>query len=91
MFYFFFLPQIPQTMKAKLDKPAIYSGLTEIMRLLYFVLNTWAPFEYPSCPKDHGTLKMVAMYDLTMFGSTYTFSKMNLDELQGTNLEASLF
>lgn len=34
-----------------------------------------------ACPQDYGTLKTLAMYVLTMFGSTYicesAFSKMN--------------
>ena len=53
-----------------------------------------------SCPEDYGTLKTLAMYVLTMFGSTYTceaaFSKMNSiktherNRLSNQSLEDSL-
>ena len=70
----------------QLDEAAIRSGLAEIkatgdinaaLRGAESLSAFWV-----SCPEVYGTLKTLAMYVLTMFGSTYTceaaFSKMNL-------------
>lgn len=69
-----------------LNEAAIQSELAEIqaagdMKAALRGAESLSAFWVP-CPKDYGTLKMLAMYVLTMFSSTYTceaaFSKMNL-------------
>ena len=68
-----------------LDEAAIQSELAEIqaagdMKAALLGAERLSAF-WVSCPEDYGTLKTLAMYVLTMFGSTYTceaaFSKMN--------------
>ncbi|KAM9852577.1 LOW QUALITY PROTEIN: triple functional domain protein-like [Aulostomus maculatus] len=68
-----------------LDEAAIQSELAEIqaagdMKAALRGAESLSAF-WVSCPEDYGTLKTLAMYVLTMFGSTYTceaaFSKMN--------------
>ncbi|KAL0153882.1 hypothetical protein M9458_050803 [Cirrhinus mrigala] len=69
-----------------LDKAAIQSQLAEIqaagdMKAALRGAESLSAF-WVSCPETYDTLKTLAMYVLTMFGSTYTceaaFSKMNL-------------
>ena len=38
-----------------------------------------------SCPQDYGTLKMLALYVLTMFGSTYTCESGFSKQMKGTD------
>ncbi|KAL0149128.1 hypothetical protein M9458_055560 [Cirrhinus mrigala] len=68
-----------------LDEAAIQSQLAEIqaagdMKVALRGAESLSAF-WVSCPETYDTLKMLAMYVLTMFGSTYTceaaFSKMN--------------
>ncbi|XP_054864778.1 uncharacterized protein LOC118469666 isoform X2 [Amphiprion ocellaris] len=62
-----------------LDEASIQSELAEIQAALHGAESLSA--FWMSCPEDYGTLKTLAMYVLTMLGSTYTceaaFSKMN--------------
>lgn len=69
----------------QLDEAAIQSELAEIqaagdMKAALSGAESLSAF-WISCPEVYGTLKTLAMYVLTMFGSTYTceaaFSKMN--------------
>uniref|UniRef100_UPI003AB06FCF zinc finger BED domain-containing protein 5-like n=1 Tax=Centroberyx gerrardi TaxID=166262 RepID=UPI003AB06FCF len=68
-----------------LDEAAIQSELVDIqgsseMKAALRGAESLSTF-WVACPQDYGTLKTLAMYVLTMFGSTYTcksaFSKMN--------------
>ncbi|KAM8729080.1 protein FAM200A-like [Acanthopagrus schlegelii] len=68
-----------------LDEAAIQSELAEIqaagdLKAALRGAENLGAF-WLSCPEEYGTLKTLAMYVLTMFGSTYTceaaFSKMN--------------
>ncbi|KAM3836178.1 SCAN domain-containing protein 3-like [Diretmus argenteus] len=68
-----------------LDEAAIQSELVDIqasseMKAALRGAESLSTF-WVACPQDYGTLRTLAMYVLTMFGSTYTcesaFSKMN--------------
>lgn len=68
------------------DEAAIQIELVEIqaagdMKVALHGAESLSTF-WVSCPQDYGTLKTLAMYVLTMFGSTYTceaaLSKINL-------------
>lgn len=77
----------------QLDEAAIQSKLAEIqaagdMKAALSGAESLSAF-WISCPEVYGTLKTLAMYVLTMFGSTYTceaaFSKVNSIKTQERN------